>query len=47
MLSYDLEESQDPQKEICDQSVALSRKNYVSLESIFTRDDQTNILYPK
>jgi hypothetical protein len=47
MLSDDSEESQDPQKEICDQNLVLTPKNYVSLESLFTRDDQTNILDPK
>jgi hypothetical protein len=46
-LSDDSEESQDSQKEIHDQSVVLSPKNYVSLESLFTRDDQTKILDPK
>jgi hypothetical protein len=44
MSLNDSKESQDPQKEIQDQNLVLTPKNYVSLESLFTRDDQTKIL---
>jgi hypothetical protein len=47
MSSNDSGESRDPQKEIHDKNPALTPRNYVSLESLFTRDDQTKILNPK
>jgi hypothetical protein len=40
ILSDDSEENQNPQKEICDQNLLLTPRNYVSLESLFTRDDK-------
>jgi ribonuclease HI len=45
-LSDVSEEIQSNQKEIHDQSIVVLPKNYVSLESLFTRDDQTKTMDP-
>jgi hypothetical protein len=47
IMLNDLEENQNHQKEVHDQNIKLTPKNYVNFESIFTRDDQTNILDPR
>jgi hypothetical protein len=46
VISNDLEEDQNPQKEVHDQNLKISPKSCVILESVFTRDDQTNIPGP-
>jgi len=47
MVSNDLEENQDSLKELADRSVAIFPKDYVSLESLLTREDQKKIFDPK
>ena len=47
IISNDLEENQNPHKEIHNQNLILTPKNCVNLESLFTRDYKTNIIDPK